>query len=80
MKPKTAYNTLLSLLILLLAIWTSGAGILMGPVTNPVNGHVYYLLTPELAFGIVNIFAPQTGHGSSITFENGRVTSWRNDR
>jgi len=33
--------------LLLLAAIQSRAGIIAGPITNPANGHEYYLLTPN---------------------------------
>ena len=74
MKPKTAYNTSVSLLILLSAVWRSAAGILMGPVTNAVNGHVYYLLTSNTWVG-AQIEAVTLG-GNLATINDAAEQDW----
>ena len=49
MNPKQAFYPTCAALLLALSIFTSyqaRANVLMGPITNASNGHLYYLLAP----------------------------------
>ena len=44
---KTKITLVIAAVFLVIVVMNSRAGILVGPITNPGNGHDYYLLTPD---------------------------------
>ena len=65
---------LISSTFALIAAASSKAGILAGPVTNAVNGHVYYLLTPS-TWTAAEAEALSLG-GHLATINNGAEDAW----
>jgi hypothetical protein len=61
-------------IMLLTANFTARAGIIAGPITNPANGHEYYLLTPD-TWTASEAQAEQLG-GTLVVINNAAEDEW----
>ena len=71
---KTIFAVCSAAILLLTANFTARAGIITGPITNPANGHDYYLLTPD-TWTASEAEAEQLG-GTLVVINNAAEEKW----
>jgi hypothetical protein len=71
---KTIFAVCSAAILVLTANFTARAGIIAGPITNPANGHDYYLLTPN-TWTASEVEAEQLG-GTLVVINNAAEEKW----